>query len=150
MLNIKRDREEPHPIRVTTRDESKEYKLLPGGKPEIKISDKVDKEGKREIKVIARDKEQAKDVLKELQRKYNIDNQDIEEILNSFEVKEEFFKEHLTFNSMFGGEKALRATAKIILNFYIYSGGNIKWVEDFACFFFSDYLFAFQIYKHYI
>ena len=138
MLNIKRDRGEPQPIRVTTKDETKEYKLLPGGKPEmikpeIKISDKVDEEGKREINVIARDKKQVKSVLKGVQRKYNINNQDIEEILNSFEVKEEFFKEHLTFNSMFGGKKALKATAKIALNFYIYSDGNIKWVEDFVC-----------------
>ena len=136
MLDIRRDRGQPQPIEVEDKEKGKKYRLLPGGKPEmikpeIEVVNKVDEEGQRKINVIARDKKQAKSVLKGLQRKYNISKQQIEEILETIQIKEEYFKEDLSFKSMFGGEKALRAIAKIGLNFYIYSGGNIKWIEDF-------------------
>lgn len=137
MLDIKRDRGQPQPIEVLNKDKIEKYSvLLPGGKPEmtkpeIKVSDEVDEEGKRTINVIARDKKHAKSILKGLQHKYNINDQYIEEILSNIEVKEKFFKESLTFSTMYGGERAFKAVAKIALNYYIYSGGNIKWVEDF-------------------
>ena len=45
--------------------------------------------------------------------------------MRNYSNKEEYFKEDLSFKSMFGGEKALRAIAKIGLNLP-YSGGSIN------------------------
>lgn len=137
MLDIERDRGKPQSFEVEHKEKNEIYRLLPGGKPErirpeIKITEKQGDKGKTKvINIKARDKKQAKDVLKGLQRKYDISDHGIEELLKSYTVGNEFFSEHVTFGAVYGGPNALKAVGKIALNYYIYSDGDLKWVEDF-------------------
>lgn len=134
MLNIERDRGKPQSFEASNKYTDEKYRFLPGGKPElIRPNIEINKNDKKtKIKVNARDEKQAREVLQGLKRKYNIKEDDLKNIMDSFKLQEKPFKEHITVDQKFGGEEALKSVAKIILNYYTYTGQDIKWISEFV------------------
>ena len=124
MLNIKRDRGEPQPFIVETKEGNVKYKYMPGGKPEIKdptVERKAMKDGKVQYYIEARNYDEANRILNGIANKNP--NIDVEKIIEKTEKRREYIEDKLHFKFDIGGDKSFRSICKSAVNFYILKGG---------------------------
>ena len=127
-LNINRERGKPNDIIFTEKGTNKEYRRKANGEfiPKNKVEVKEIIEGnKRILNIISTNK---KNVLKEAEhiyKKLNLKNKDIENDLKY--TKHNLNEMHTSLT--FGGENIKLALYKIAINFFIYSGGDRKYIE---------------------
>lgn len=127
-LNINRERGKPNDIIFTEKGTNKEYRRKANGEfiPKNKVEVKEIIEGnKRILNIISTNK---KNVLKEAEhiyKKLNLKNKDIENDLKY--TKHNLNEMHTSLT--FGGENIKLALYKIAINFFIYSGGDEKYIK---------------------
>lgn len=127
-LNINRERGKPNDIIFTEIGTNKKYRRKANGEfiPKNKVEVKEIIEGnKRILNIISTNK---KNVLKEAEhiyKKLNLKNKDIENDLKY--TKHNLNEMHTSLT--FGGENIKLALYKIAINFFIYSGGDEKYIK---------------------
>lgn len=139
LLDLKRDRGKPQDIRAMNKTTGDKYRILPGGKPMrlnplkevVKVYDDDGKITDIQIKVKTNNLRQAKSVINSLQKEYNFDDLKKERILQQYEISEEYINEPIEWSMELGGKRALRAVAKIAINYYFHNKKNRKYVEGF-------------------
>lgn len=75
------------------------------------------------------DEKELKIYLKGILKKYP--HLDIEEIINTTNKGKYYLNDPININMNFGGEKTFRAISKILVNYYLYSGGEISYIAKF-------------------
>lgn len=129
MLMVKRHRGEPQPILGVEESTGEKFFIDVGGKPKLakpKINKTVDGE-KTNISITARTMSEVKHILTGLAKKHPHFN--VEEVIKSAKVREEYFDKALQFQNEVGGLEVFRAVCKCATNFYIYCKGDPKHIK---------------------
>lgn len=128
LLMIKRHRGRPQSFKGKIQSTGEEYYLQYGGKPRLikpTISQKSD--GKEtQISITARDEKEAKQILQGLKRKHPGIN--VEKTLESAKFRSEYLDKPLHFSFTIGGKEVFKSIAKSAINYFIYKGGNRKYI----------------------
>lgn len=126
LLNIKRQRKENQPFMAYDSIKNEKVKITAGGKPNVQC--RVEKKDEYVYEFIAGTKKEAKSMLKKFQKKYPKIN--IEEELEKGELQSEYYDHPINIKMNYGGLNSSIAILKIMLNFYIYSGGDKKHITN--------------------
>jgi hypothetical protein len=129
LLNVRRHRGEPQPIRAEVVNTGEEIFLDPGGKPRISkpTIDIKEDNGEASISLTAKNEKQAREVLKGLKRKFP--NLDIEKALEQA-VKSEFqLDSEVHFSLEVTGDEIYRSVCKTAVNFYVYSRREYSYIK---------------------
>lgn len=119
MLNIKRDRGNPQPIKASIVDSGQEIYIKPDG--EIILTKTIIEETDRDMNIRANTERQLRDTLKGKKRSYPQIN--VERLISEA-VRESKSVGRVEFQQLIGGLDCFRSVCKMAINFYIYKGGN--------------------------
>lgn len=129
-LLIKRHRGEPQPIIGTHTKTGEKVALEYGGKPAYTkptiVINKED-EQKTTFSISARNTKEFKQILNGLKRKYP--NLDIDSLFKNAEYRNEYLDAPIEFQTKLGGDKAFRAITKTAINYFLYKGGDAKYIK---------------------
>ncbi|WP_432632226.1 HNH endonuclease [Brachyspira sp.] len=128
-LNIDRERGKPNDIIFTEKETNTEYRRKANGeflpKNDLEIKKEIMDDGKIRFYISSTNKKTVLKKGEEISKKYEITNEDIENRLKYTKHNLNEMRISLTF----GGEDIKLALYKIVINFFIYSGGDIKYIE---------------------
>ncbi len=128
LLQIKRHRGNPQPVKGIASKSNKEYHINYDGTLMSKTKFNQRKEGEKiHLNISAYDEEKFKEVLKQLKKKYPALNTD--EIYESANRENKYLDDVLTIDTHVGGTNVFKSIAKTAVSYYIFSGGcrdNIK------------------------
>jgi hypothetical protein len=130
MLNIKRDRGNPQPIKGIYNKTGEQIILEPGGKPSMPkpvITEEANGD-KKCVHVTARSVGEAKTILKGLNKKYPKIN--VEETLKNAEMKRKYLDDEVHYSTDIGGEESFRSVCKTSVSFYMHTGGKREYIQD--------------------
>lgn len=128
-LMVPRERNSPQPIVGKLKSDGTEYKHLANGelirsKPDVKIQT----EGEQvSIYVSASNDEQFNEVIKGLVRKYPVLNK--KEILKQAKRTKYYLDEPMRSTLSVGGPEAFRSLAKTAINYYVFKGGDPRYIK---------------------
>lgn len=128
-LNIDRERGKPNDIIFTEKETNMEYRRKANGeflpKNDLEVKKEIMDDGKIRFYISSTNKKTVLKKVEEISKKYEITNEDIENRLKHTNHNLNEMYTPLTF----GGKNIQLALYKIAINFFIYSGGDIKHIE---------------------
>ena len=128
-LNINRDRGKPNNIIFIEKETNMEYIRKANGdflpKKDVEVKKEIMDNGKIRFHISSTNKKNILKKIKEISKKHNITNEYIENDLKYTKYNLNEMHTYLTF----GGENIKLALYKIAINFFIYSGGDRKYIE---------------------
>lgn len=129
ILHVKRDRNTPPDIKATVTS-SGERIIIPfeGALAKVKpvIEDRLEGE-KVYLTIEARDLKQFEQIAKGLKRKYP--GLPLDRLLSDAQHGQQYLNDSVSLQEKIGGEAAFRAVAKAAVNFFIFRGGDRKYVN---------------------
>ena len=128
-LNINRDRGKPNNIIFIEKETNMEYIRKANGdflpKKDVEVKKEIMDNGKIRFHISSTNKKNILKKIKEISKKHNITNEYIENDLKYTKYNLNEMHTYLTF----GGENIKLALYKIAINFFIYRGGDRKYIE---------------------
>ena len=129
LLQIKRQAGSTKDVTGTT-DMGEKYILKEGYKPSIAfpvIEREPIAENAEKIRIVAGDKMQMKKVLNNFKKK--LPAFDVDDAMSKLKMKQEYLREPIMLSLQVGGEPAFASIAKSAINFFIFNGGEEKYIE---------------------
>ncbi|MFB4472749.1 HNH endonuclease [Virgibacillus sp. SK37] len=123
LLDVKRDRGKPQNVKATYKN--KEILIEPGGK--MKLARAYTHEDGKVVHIESATEGQAVKALRGLKRKYPSLN--TEELLENAKRKKEYL-DSVSISMNFGGKETTRAICKMAVNFFIFNGGDPKYIKQ--------------------
>lgn len=131
LLNIERERGEPQVVYATLPSTGEKYCLHADGSHEMvrPIIEKIPVYDGLKIHITTSTKSKLIEILNGLKR--NNKNIDIDECLKHAISKSVYHDEPYNIKIDFGGNRALKSVCKSAINYYIFRGGNRKYIEHY-------------------
>ena len=131
LLNIDRDRGEAQAFKVYDSVNGETYNILPGGKPERSkpVIDEEINNGKGQVRITARSYKEARHILKGYKKKYKDFTKDIDDVIKECSRNKTYITQPINIDLCVGSNNIYKAICKMAINFYIYVGGNLKYVN---------------------
>ncbi len=105
--------------------------MSPGGKPKLHrtVVDQKEADGKIEISISAPNEKEALKALKGMQRKYKFSDEKMEELRSQLVMQNYPINEDVKMGFQIGGDDLFKALAKMGINYFIFCGGEPKYIK---------------------
>lgn len=131
LLNIDRDRGRAQAFKVYDSVNGETYNILPGGKPERSkpVIDEEINNGRGQVRITARSYKEARHILKGYKKKYKDFTKDIDDVIKEGSRNKTYITQPINIDLCVGNNNIYKAICKMAINFYIYVGGNSKYIK---------------------